>query len=50
MWEIIIIIVTGLAALAYLIIFFTRQSRKKNICMGCPYAEGCRKRNSNNIS
>lgn len=49
MWEIIIIIVTGLAAMAYLIIFFTRQSKKKNICMGCPYAEGCKKRNSNKL-
>ena len=49
MWEIIIIAVTGLAALAYLIIFFVRKSRKKNICMGCPYADECTKRNSNKL-
>ena len=49
MWEIIIIAVAGLAALVYLIIFFIRQSKKKNICMGCPYADECKKRNSNRL-
>jgi len=49
MWEIIIIAVTGLAALAYLIIFFIRQSNKKNMCMGCPYTDECKKRNSNKL-
>lgn len=49
MWEIIIIAVTGLAALVYLIIFFIRQSNKKNICMWCPYTDECKKRNSNKL-
>ncbi|MBE3113320.1 MAG: hypothetical protein IMZ49_01690 [Actinobacteria bacterium] len=49
MREIIIIVVAGLAALTYLIIFFIRQSNKKNICMWCPYADECRKRNSNKL-
>jgi len=49
MWEIIIIAVTGLAALIYLIVFFVRQSKKKNICIGCSYTEGCKKRNSNKL-
>ncbi|MCJ7728223.1 MAG: hypothetical protein MUO96_06250 [Actinobacteria bacterium] len=49
MREIIIIAVTGLAALVYLIIFFIRQSNKKNICMGCPYTDECKKRNSNKL-
>jgi len=43
MWEIILISIIGLAALAYLIIFFIRQSKKKNVCMGCPYADECRR-------
>jgi len=43
MWEIILISVIGLTALAYLIIFFIRQSKKKNACMGCPYADECRR-------
>jgi hypothetical protein len=49
MREIIIIVVAGLAALVYLIIFFIRQSNKKNICMGCPYTDECKKRNSNKL-
>jgi uncharacterized membrane protein YuzA (DUF378 family) len=49
MWEIILIIIIGLAALAYLIIFFIRQSKKKSACMGCPYAEECKKRNLDNL-
>ncbi|NQT66715.1 MAG: hypothetical protein HQ569_03960 [Actinobacteria bacterium] len=49
MWEIIIIAIAGLAALVYLIIFFIRQSNKKNICMGCPYTDECKKRNSNKL-
>jgi len=49
MWEIILIIIIGLAALAYLIIFFIMQSKKKNACMGCPYAEECKKRNLDNL-
>ncbi|MBA7508700.1 hypothetical protein ES705_00632 [subsurface metagenome] len=49
MWEIIIIAVTGLAALAYLIVFFVRKSKKKNVCIGCPYAEECKKCNSNKL-
>jgi flagellar basal body-associated protein FliL len=44
-WEIIIISIIGLAALAYLIIFFIMQSKKKNACIGCPYGDECKKRN-----
>lgn len=43
MWEIALIVVIGLAAMVYLIIFFIRQSKKKNACMGCPYADECNK-------
>jgi hypothetical protein len=41
MWEIIIIIISGAAALAFLIIFSIRQSKKKRMCMMCPYADEC---------
>jgi tRNA/tmRNA/rRNA uracil-C5-methylase (TrmA/RlmC/RlmD family) len=41
MWEIIIIIISGAAALAFLIIFSIRQSKKKRMCMMCPYAGEC---------
>jgi hypothetical protein len=43
MWEIIIISVIGAGALAYLIYFFISESKKKNVCAGCPYAAGCSK-------
>lgn len=42
-WEIVIISIIGAAALTYLIIFFIKQSKKKNACMGCPYADECGK-------
>ncbi len=50
MWEIPLIIVIGLAALGYLTIFFIRQSKKKSICMGCPYADECKKQNSDRLN
>jgi len=50
MWEMPLIIVIGLAALGYLIIFFIRQSKKKSICMDCPYADECKKHNSDRFN
>jgi uncharacterized membrane protein YuzA (DUF378 family) len=47
MWEIILIVIIGLAALVYLIIFFIRQSKKKNVCLGCPYADECKENKLN---
>lgn len=41
MWELVMISVIGAAALAYLVYFFIRESKKKNSCMGCPYAGRC---------
>lgn len=41
MWELVIISVIGAAALAYVVYFFIRESKKKNSCMGCPYAGRC---------
>ena len=47
MWEIITIMILGLAALAYLIIFSIRQSKRKSTCMMCPYADKCKERDLN---
>jgi len=41
MLEIIVISIIGVAALAYLIYFFICESKKENMCAGCPYAAGC---------
>jgi uncharacterized membrane protein len=43
MLEIIVISIIGAAALVYLIYFFIRESKRKNVCAGCPYAAGCNK-------
>ncbi len=43
MLEIIVISIIGVAALAYLIYFFICESKKENMCAGCPYTAGCNK-------
>lgn len=41
--EIVLIVLIGIAALAFIIWFFIRQFKAKNACASCPFYDKCDK-------
>jgi len=41
-WEIILIAVIVIAAIAYIVWYLFRPVRKKSDCCGCSYADSCK--------